>query len=142
MQPVDFPPFRAGSGSSASMTSMASNTMRAPHFPWPGPQHRQHAAEIEISRLDQIGLRLGVQEKQFFSPQLREVPAKAFGIGDDALRASSKATKMPGSSQCCRAMHQKLQRKYGLAGARSAQSTWQRGAATWQTSAGDFVEAQ
>ena len=61
-------------------------------------QRRQHPAEIEIPRLDQVGHRLGVHEKQLscaatpasFQPKLSALATMRFEL-------SSKATKMPGS---------------------------------------------
>ncbi|MEO8331387.1 MAG: hypothetical protein ABI479_03070 [Gallionella sp.] len=101
-------------------------------------QPRQHPAEIEITRLHQVGLRLGIHEIKFSSAQLGEIPTQAFGVGYDALRGFLNSDKDIRLHAILCAIHQKLQRKYGLAATRSADQ--QHGAAAWQSSAGDFIE--
>ena len=79
------------------------------HFLGLGLQRCKHAAEIEIARLDQVGLGLGVHENQLFSLlQLRQLPAEALGIGHDALRSLLESDEDAGLAAGLRAMHQEL----------------------------------
>src|SRR5665647_1712151 len=103
-----------------------------------GLQRRQHPAEVEVPRLDQVGLRLGVHEEQFFLLQLGELPAEAVRIGHNALGTLLKRDKNARLLAVLCAMHQELQREYGLARAWSADQ--QCGAAAWQAAAGDLIE--
>ena len=139
VQPVDLPPFRrrVGQQRQHDIQGIEHDAPR-PHFLDLGLQRRQHPAEIEIPRLDQVGHRLGVQEEQLLPPQLRELPAEAFGIGHDALRGLLESDEDARLLAIPRAMHQELQREDGLAGAGSAHQ--QRRAAARQAAAGDFIE--
>ena len=139
MQPVHPSPFRHGVRQQRQydIHGIEHDAPRA-HFLGFGPQRRQHPVEIEIPRMDQVGHRQDVHEKQLFPPQLRKFPAEAFGIGDDALRCLLKSDEDTRLLAILRAMYQELQREYGLARAGSARQ--QRRAAAEQTAAGDFIE--
>ena len=58
---------------------------RAPDLPGLGLQRRQHPAEIEIPRLDQVGHRLGVHEVQRSALRSSNTWENHFG-GDDCYR--------------------------------------------------------
>ena len=129
MQPVNLPPFRSRVRQQRTddIHGVVHDASR-PHFLDLRVQRRQHAAEIEIARLDQVGGRPGVQEIQLFSSQIGEFPAEAFGIGDDARRRFFKSDKDARLIEMLRAMHQELQCEERLARAGSAHQ--QGGAAT------------
>ena len=48
-------------------------------------KNRQHAAEIKITRLNEIGRRLGIQNEELLRLELFQMPTEAGGIGGDAL---------------------------------------------------------
>nr|ART36605.1 C65 [uncultured bacterium] len=141
VQPMDLPPFRGcvGQQRQYDIQGIEHDALR-PHFLGLGRQRRQHPAQIEIARLQQVGHRLGVNEKQLFvSLQSRKVPAETLGVGLDPPRGLLKSDEDARLLAIPRAMDQELQRQYGLAGAGPAHQ--QRGAAARQTAAGDFVES-
>src|ERR1700678_3487254 len=133
MQPVDLAP------SGGRVRQQRQYDIQGIEHNAPGPhsldlpiERRQHSAEIETPRLDQVRFRLGVYEKKLFPPQFRQFPAKAFRIGHDALRGllkSDKDARLPASPH---AMYQELQREYGLARTWSAHQ--KRRTPAWQTS--------
>ena len=60
-------------------------------------EDRQQSGEIEIARLDEVGIRLSIDEHQLVRGQLAYAPSEAFDVLLDWLAVSSNATKIPGS---------------------------------------------
>jgi hypothetical protein len=103
-----------------------------------GLERREHAAEIEIARLDKVRQRLGVEKHQRLGLQLGQLPAEGLGIGDDTSRGLLEGDKDSRFPALPRAMHQELQRENGLAGTGSTGQ--QRRSALRQTAAGNLIE--
>src|SRR6202171_2918109 len=115
MQPLDLPPFRRRTRQKRQYDVYGiEHDAPRPRFLDLSLESGKHPAEIEISRVDQVGHRLGVQKRQFLSPQLPQFPAETLRIGHDARRGFLKGDKDARLSAVLRTVHQELQREYGL----------------------------
>ena len=99
MQPVDLAPL------AASVGQQRQHDVERVEHDAPGLdllgldcEARQHAAEIEVSRLHEVRLRLGVDEEQLLRRNSASFQPKLSAFAWMRFEVSSKATKMPGSS--------------------------------------------
>ncbi len=103
-----------------------------------GGQRRQHAPQIEIARMNEVGQRLRVDQKQSLGLQLGKLPAKTFKIRHDAFGTFLECDENARLMANLHAMSQELQSEDGLA--RAGAAGQQRSASVRQTSARDFIE--
>src|ERR1700730_16999124 len=110
MQPVDLPSSRCKIGKQGQH-DVQGVEYDAPRLQLTGLglEARQHSAEIKVSRLHEIWVRLRVDEEQLLTPQLREFPVEAFRIGLNALRGFLKGDEYSRFLVMARTIDQELQ---------------------------------
>ena len=104
-----------------------------------GPEQGEHADQVEVAGLDDLGSQPRIEEEQLLLFERWQIPTERGRVGDDLPRALLERDEHARFLHLVRPVDQRLQREHGLAAARSAHD--QGRATARQAASGDLVES-